>query len=210
MGVLERPTLLKASVLAKTRQKYKKNPDFSFPTLVGRITEFSATRGTPALSMLSLLICEAQDSSEPVVWISATDSVFYPPDFEENGVDLSALPVVWNPDVKSAVRSTEHLLRSNSFGLIIVDLPCHAIIDQGRLGKLARIADNNGVAVVLISQHDRETPFTLGSIISLRVAGKRVESSPETQTCVLSAVKDKQDPPGWQYSEVFHVPDGLC
>ena len=38
----------------------------------------------------------------------------------QNGVDLGALPVVWNPDVKTAIRSVEHLLRSNSFGISAV------------------------------------------------------------------------------------------
>jgi hypothetical protein len=94
--------------------------------------------------------------------------------------------------------------------LIIVDLPYHAIIDQGRLGKIARMADLNNVAVALITQQGEDNPFTLGSIISLRIAGEIIPAGDNACHCVLSSVKDKLDPPGWRYSEVFYVPDGLC
>ena len=204
------PVIKKASALVEDRRRRQTDPTFSFSNLAGRITEFSASRNAPVLSFLSVFICEVQELGEPTVWVSACDSFFYPPDFEDNGVDLAALPVVWNPDVQTAVRSVEHLLRSNAFGLIVVDLPPHAIIDQGRLGKLARMADLNRIAVVLITQHDDKTPFTLGSIISLRVLGRRNQSGAYSYTCTLSAIKDKQDPTGWQYSEGFYVPDGLC
>ncbi len=210
MGVVDKAVIIKASTLVEDRQRRQTDATFSFANLTGRITEFSASRNAPVLSFLSLFICEVQDLGESAVWVSACDSYFYPPDFEDNGVNLAALPVVWNPDVKAAVRSVEHLLRSNAFGLIVVDLPPHAIIDQGRLGKLARMADLNRISVVLITQHEDDTPFTLGSIISLRVSGKRIQSGAHLYRCTLSAIKDKQDPTGWQYSEVFHVPDGLC
>lgn len=209
MGVLEKPSIQKASALLDVRTD-NHQPEFTYSNLAGRITEFTASRNAPVLSFLSLLIHEVQNRNEPVVWVSSTDSIFYPPDFAENGIDVSALPVVWNPTVRSAVRSTEHLLRSNAFGLIIVDLPPHAIIDQGRLGKLARIADLHKIAVVLLTQHEDGTSFTLGSIVSLRVVGRRIPTGEYLYRCVLSAIKDKRDPPGWQCTEVFHAPNGLC
>ena len=207
MGVLEKPVVLKASALVygKTARK----SEFSYANLVGRISEFKASRNAPVLSFLSLLIREAQEKGEPVVWVEAADSIFYPPDFAANGIDLAALPVVWAPDVRRSVRAAEHLLRSNSFGLLVIDLPPHAIIEQGRLGALARMADLNEAAVVLVSQQEDGTSFTLGSIVSLRFMGFRTNQDDSDYMCVIHAEKDKQDVPGWSYTEVFHAPDGM-
>ena len=209
MGVLEKPVILRASALVDTQRNTGWKCEFSYSNLVGRITEFSAPRSAPVLSFLSLLIKEAQTKGEPVVWVETTDSVFYPPDFAANCINLTALPVVWAPEVRGGIRAAEHLLRSNSFGLLVIDLPPHTIIDQGRLGKLARMADLNQIAVVLITGQEDGVSFTLGSIISLRLVGSRMDRDNSTHTCVLSAVKDKRDAPGWRQMEVFHAPDGM-
>ena len=161
------------------------------------------------LSFLSLIIREVQTEGQTAAWVEAADSIFYPPDFAANGIDLAALPVVWVPDVRSGVRAAEHLLRSNSFGLLVIDLPPHTIIDQGRLGKLARMAELNQTAVILITGQEDGVSFTLGSIISLRLAGSRIAQNGAAYTCVISAVKDKKDSPGWQHTEVFYAPDSM-
>jgi recombination protein RecA len=207
MGVLEKPVTLKASALVRDRAA--RSGALTYTNLVGRITEFTASRNVPALSFLSLLIEEAQGREEPVVWVETADSVFYPPDFIANGIDVAALPVVWAPDVRSGVRAAEHLLRSGSFGLLVIDLPPHTIIDQGRLGKIARMADLNETAVVLVTGQEDGTSFTLGSIVSLRLAGSTVHQNDCAHRCTVSAVKDKQDMPGWSRTEVFHAPDGM-
>lgn len=208
MGVLEKPVTVKASTLVHERSARK--VEFSYANLVGRITELSAPRNAPVLSFLSLLIKEVEEKGEPVVWVEAADSVFYPPDFAANGIDLAALPVVWAPDVKGGLRAAEHLLKSGSFGLLVIDLPPHSIIDQGRLGKLARMADLNEVAVVLVTGQEDGVSFTLGSIVSLRFSGSKTCRNSSTYTCSISAVKDKRAVPGWSYVEVFHAPDGMC
>lgn len=210
MNVLDKPAVHKASLLLSDVWRSKTASAFDLTTLTGRVTEFNATQNTPVLSFLSLLIGEAQAKNEPVVWVSANDSIFYPPDFQQNGVDTSVIPVVWCANVRSTVRSTEHLLRSNAFGLIIADLPHHAIIDQGRLGKLSKLADLNSIALILITQHREDTPYTLGSIISLRFTGVRSQIEKDVFTCTLSAIKDKSGKPGWHYSRNFSVPHSLC
>ncbi|MBN1686245.1 MAG: hypothetical protein JW852_06295 [Spirochaetales bacterium] len=207
MGVLEKPVTLKASALVRDRAG--RTGEFTYTNLAGRVTELSAYRNAPALSFLSLLIEEAQAKGEPVVWVEAADSVFYPPDFVANGIDITALPVVWAHDVRGGVRAAEHLLRSGSFGLLVLDLPPHAIIDQGRLGKIARMADLNETAVVLITAQEDGTSFTLGSIVSLRLAGSTTQQGGCAHRCTVSAVKDKRDMPGWSRTEVFHAPDGM-
>lgn len=209
MAVLEKPVVLRASALIDKQKKRTRKCEFSYTNLVGRLTELNGSRNTPVLSFLSLFIREAQVKGEHVVWVEAADSVFYPPDFSVNGIDLNALPVVWVSDVRGGIRAAEHLLRSNSFGLLVIDLPPHTIIDQGRLGKLARMADLNQVAVVLINNQEDRISFTLGSIVSLRLTGSRIDQDGSAYTCVISAVKDKRDAPGWRQMEVFHVPDGM-
>lgn len=209
MGVLEKPVVLKASSLIDKQCERVCTREFSYPNLVGRLIELNGSRNAPILSFLSLIIREVQAKGEAVVWVGAADSVFYPPDFVVNGIDLRALPVVWVPDVKAGIRALEHLLRSNSFGLLVIDLPLHTIIDQGRLGKLARMADVNQATVVFINNQEDGVSFTLGSIISLRLAGMRVDQNSPDYTCVVSAVKDKRDQPGWSRREVFHAPDSM-
>ena len=207
MGVLEKPVTVRASSLVDGKSCRKR--EFSYANFLGRIIEISASRNAPVLSFLSILIREVQTKGEAVVWVETADSIFFPPDFVVNGVDLTALPVVWAPKVKDGVRAVEHLLRSNSFGLLVIDLPPHTIIDQGRLGKLARMADLNQAAVVLITGQEEGTSFTLGSIVSLRFVGARTYEENSTYTCIVSAVKDKRDLPGWSHAEVFHAPDSM-
>ena len=207
MGVLQGSRVIKAtSLLEKPHQNHR---EFTFSNLTGRVTELSASPSTPVLSFISIIIKEAQDRNEPVVWISACDSIFFPPDFEENGIDLSALPVVWAPDLQHAIRASEHVLRSNAFGLVVLDLHPHAIIEQGRLGKLARLADVHEVVFVLITQQNKSVSFSLGSIVSLRFHSYRQRLDKNQYHCVLDACKDKRTAPGWKVSELFYGPDGL-
>ncbi|MAG13481.1 MAG: recombinase A [Spirochaetales bacterium] len=208
MGVLQSSKVVKARALLE--KSHVDLEQFSLGNLVGRITELSAAPSAPVLSFISLIIREAQAHEEPVVWISACESVFFPPDFDANGVDLDALPVVWAPDLKTAVRAAEHVLRSNAFGLVVLDLHPHAIIDQGRLGKLARFADLHRVAFLFIAQQEKAVSFSLGSIISLRFHSYRSALGENAFQCVLEACKDKKTAPGWEFSERFYGPDGLC
>jgi recombination protein RecA len=210
MSVLERPSIQKAVSLLENRSFSHTSPTFTIANLTGRVSELSAPRNVPVLSFVSLLIREVQLTNEPAVWVAVDQSIFFPPDFSANGVDLSALPVVWAPHVRDAVRAVEHLLRSSAFTLVIVDLPPNTIIDQGRLGKLARLADLNDIALVLLNQQDDGRPFTLGSIISLRMFSERKLTGENEFQCVFSAVKDKHHTPGWSITEVFHGPDGMC
>ena len=207
MGVLQGSAVIKAKSLLDNA--HENLDQFSFHNLIGRVTELSASPSTPVLSFISLIIREAQAQEEPVVWISACDSVFFPPDFNQNGIDLNALPVVWAADLKTAVRAAEHVLRSNAFGFVVLDLHPHAIIEQGRLGKLARLADLHQIAFMLIAQQDKSVSFSLGSIVSLRFHSYRKHIGDNTFRCVLEACKDKRTAPGWKFSELFYGPDGL-
>ena len=180
----------------------------SFFALRGRLIEVVVGPGTPALSLISLLLRRAERASEPIAWVSAGSSIFYPPDFSENGVSLSELPVVWTNGREQAFRASEHLLRSGAFGLIIVDLQQPGEMKPGRLGTLNRLAALQRVVVVFLNS--RSAPHhELGSLISLRLMVDLHHAGPNRFVCRVAAVKDKQAPAGWVQEVVFRGTDGL-
>jgi recombination protein RecA len=183
--------------------------EFGYYSLVGRVTELVCVPSSPYLTVMSALVREAQRLREPVVWIATREVMFFPPDMAANGVDLQALPVVWVPTSRAAVRAAEYLMRSNTFGLLVLDLPPQSLIEQGKIGKLARLADLRGSAVVFITKHSRGTQFTLGSMVSLRCEVHRERVEENRYHCVVRVVKDKRRPPGWRHAEECHGPDGL-
>lgn len=94
-----------------------------FEGLVGILAEISEEAPAGAVSFTAEIIAEAQERNEPVAWVAAADSIFFPPDLAERGVDLSALAVV-RPGTGEAdtLTATEWLVRSGSIGLVIVDV----------------------------------------------------------------------------------------
>ena len=208
------PTLGKLPVvravhLGSQRERGDTIADFGYHSLLGRITELVCVPASPYLTVMCNLIREAQLLREPLVWIAPRDVIFFPPDIAANGVDLGALPIVWVPHARAAVRVAEHLLRSGTFGLLVLDLPPHSLIEQGRIGKMARLADLHNSAVVCITKHTKTTAFTLGSMVSLRCEVDRQRVSPNRYHCVVRVLKDRRCALGWSHAEVCHGPDGL-
>lgn len=208
MGVVQHPDIVRAvQLIEHTHQEHSRGV-FSLSTLRGRLTEFICSPASPTYSLISLLLREAQIQKDSVVWISCSGSVFFPPDMKKNGIDLSALPVVWAKNVRSAVRVCEHLLRSNGFGFLVVDLPEQALVEQGRLGKLARLSDLHNTAVLFVTRHNGRALYSLGSMISLRFEASR-ENNKNKFTCKVRAVKEKCRAPGWIDEKTFNGPDGM-
>lgn len=150
----------------------------------GQLIELSG-RAPGKLSAVARLIARAQTEQEPVAWVGLREAAcFYPPDFADAGIDLSALAVVRLAETAGAhgvVRAAELLLRSGAFGLVIVDLmrgvPKGELAWQARLSGLLRRHD---ARAVVLTESEREQP-SLGPLVSLRVeaswregAGKRV------------------------------------
>ncbi len=179
-------------------------------TLSGRLVEVSGGRSSASLTLVFRLVLEAQRRSEPVVWISDRDSVFFPPDAAETGVDLKALAVVWTGRTLDAARAADHLLRSGGFGLVVVDLglrqaslPLHAQM------RLAGLAKKHDCALVCITEKESTHP-SIGSLVSLRADTARTERQGTRYRCEVRILKDKRRGPGWSHAEVCHGPDGLC
>jgi recombination protein RecA len=168
----------------------------------------AAERASASLTLAFRIVLEAQRRGEPAAWIARGDSVFYPPDAADAGIDLAALVVVRAADAPAAARAADHLLRSGGFGLVVLDrgrgarLPIHA------LTRLAGLAKKHDAALLCLTEGDGRDA-SLGSPVSLRVRARRVERGPDGFRCELHVLKDKRRGPGWGHGEVCRGPDGL-
>lgn len=183
------------------------HPGWGLPALRGRLVELSARGASATLTASIDLVIEAQRESEPVVWIMGPDGSFYPPDVADSGVDLAALTVVRVPDVASAVRAAERLLRSGAFGLVVIDLGALAEIPIAHQGRLVTLAQAHDAAVVCITDKTAEAS-SIGSLVSLRAEALRVRSHGGFELS-LRVLKDKRRGPGFQKTRRAKGPAGL-
>jgi recombination protein RecA len=177
--------------------------------LRGRLVELSARGATATLTTAIDLVLEAQHAAEPVAWTTFGNASFYPPDVADSGVDLAALVVVRTTDTTAAARAAERLLRSGSFGLIVLDFGGGGAIElplahQGRLVTLAQAHD---AAVVCITEKPSDVA-SLGSLISLRAEAYRLCDRDCNYDVTLHALKDKRRGPGWSRTLKRRGPSG--
>jgi recombination protein RecA len=178
------------------------------PKLVGRLVEISGAGNTAGLTVACGLVLEAQQRAEPVAWVTLAHSTFFPPDAAEDGVDLDALIVVRVPDAQAAARAADRLLRSNAFGLLILDLGTDAGIPAPLLSRLSGLAMRHRTAVILVTEKDETVP-SLGSLVSVRVAARRQRIARDGFRCRLIVHKDKHAGPAWSHAEDCRGPAGL-
>ncbi len=115
---------------------------WNLSSLAGRLTEVSDSGAARSLMAAASLILQAQQRGEPAAWIGFGNSIFFPPDFAEWGIDLEALPVIRVPDALTASRAADQLPRSGAFGLVVLDLKTQTemrMAVQSRLAALARM-----------------------------------------------------------------------
>jgi recombination protein RecA len=172
------------------------------------LVELSSWGNGAPLTFASGLVLEAQLASEPVAWIAAGESFFYPPDLARCGVDLEALPIVRVADARAAARAADKLVRSGAFGLIVIDLatsasprPC-ALALQSRLSRWLA-----SCRCRLVSPEKLDAP-SLGSLVCC--ARSHAQTDQEGRyACDVEIVKDKRRGPGRSLLEVRHGPAGL-
>lgn len=196
--------------------------------LLGRLTEIT---GPARLTAITPYVREAQQSGHAVAWITTSNSLFYPLDFEKNGIRVENIPIVraytaeqaasdsHNSDAGTpgsrlqaqyestvrAMRAADTLLRTSAFILIVLDLT-NARPKQASLGKLLRLANGNDIAVVALTTGQ---PY-LGSLVSLRI---RAEYVPIGQECGNgNAFPGSADGPrpGMQSSRFFSPKQKVC
>lgn len=202
--LLAHPALMRLQVPEAAQEMA---PVWSCAELAGRLCELSAGRATAALSVAFGLILEAQRAGEPVAWVSATASTFYPPDAAAGGVDLAALVVVRAKGAHSAGRAADVLLRSGAYGLVVLDLPMGAGLPNALQGRLVQLALKHDATVLCLTEKEPDKD-SLGSLISLRgqARRRRVENG---FVCHVNVLKDKRRGPGWRQEDTCCGPDGL-
>ncbi len=177
--------------------------------LAGRLTEISDSGAAPALTAAASLILQAQQRGEPVAWIGFGNSIFFPPDLVEWGIDLDALPVVRVPDALAASRAADQLLRSGAFGLVVLDLKAEARMHMAVQSRLAALARKHHAALLCLTRKKRGAP-SLGPLVSLHGEGRITRTGFSLFDWEIRVVKDKRGAPGWSHTESCRGTDGLC
>ncbi len=190
--------------------------------LAGRLAELSSREGAAGLTLAFSLVLDAQRAGEPVGWLTADESAFFPPDAARGGVDLDALVVVRLPAAGQLLRAAEHLARSGAFGLLVLDLGEAARVPAPMQMRLLGLVREHESAVLFLTRKRRDAA-SLGSLVSLRAEARQEPvARPEPAgdgacrtgvgdfTCTARVLKDKRGGPGWRHVEVCRGPDGLC
>jgi recombination protein RecA len=185
-------------------------PDrWTFTELAGRLVEISSSGAAASLTLAFGLVLEAQRQGECVGWVTSLESFFYPPDVAQRGIDLAALAVVRVPGGESIARAGEKLLRSGSFGLVVLDLGS-ADISMPLQSRMIGLANRHYAALVCLTEKESKA-FSLSSLVSLRVhAEKQRPDEDGLVRCSLRVLKDKRRGPTWIHAEVCRGAVGLC
>jgi recombination protein RecA len=184
-------------------------PRLEHRTLAGRLTELSGVGGAAVLTLTFTVVREIQQRGEPVVWIMSGESLFYPPDVSDSGVDCEAVVVVCVPDAVSIARAAEILARSGAFGLVVLDLGVRAQIPTPLQARLLHAAQRHDMVVLCLTDTHQHL-LSLGSLVSLRLEARRQPLADGQYRCDGLARKDKRYGPGWRYGAAYAPPLGLC
>ena len=206
--------LLEIKGVMVARRLEEKSLEFSrdawnLDALAGRFVELSGSAATAALTVSAGLILEAQRQGEAAAWITERGSTFFPPDFAASGIDLEALPVVRVPDAAKGARAADALLRSGGFALVVLDLAAAQRVPQATQSRLAALAKKHHTALVCITRKESRAP-SLGPLVSIR---GHTHMRRKGFDCFIGEVcigKDRRRGAGWEHSEVFCGPEGLC
>ena len=180
-------------------------------TLTGRLVEIGSGSTGGALTAASLLIRKVQQEGQDAAWISATDSLFFPPDFAANGIDLSRIPIVRTASIAAAAHAAGHLLRSGAFRLIVLDVGKRTDLSLAHQGRLIQLAGTQHAVVLFLTDREcRDDRSSFGSLISLHGIASHAQKDGERFRLSVRVTKDKRRGPGWMWQEVCHGPVGLC
>jgi recombination protein RecA len=186
---------------------------WSLESAAGRLVEIAGAQDSAALTLAAQLVLDAQRAREQAAWILPADASFFAPDLTESGIDLDALVVVRGRDAAAGARAADKLLRSGSFGVVIVDIGPHPRIPTPLLARLASLAQRHHAALVFLTQHAEAAPAgrasSLGSLISLRVRARRQRMTADRFRCWIEVLKDKRRGPTWGYEEVCRGAPGM-
>ncbi len=190
--------------LSPSRSLPLESGTWSFDEVRGRLVQLS---GSAVLTLAVELVADAQESGEPVAWVSV-DSDFYPPDVAASGVDLDSLVVVRVQDAQAAARAVDRLVRSGGFGLVVLDLTADAEVPLASQSRLLALAQRHGAAVVCLTRTPVEAP-SLSPLVSLRAHTDRERATPGGFACTLHPLRDKRRGTGWTFRKYYVGPAGV-
>lgn len=202
------PAIAAALSAVELPQHIQPEERWSLDSLAGHLCELRNPGRAPALTLSTVLLLQAQERGQPVAWIASGPSCFFAPDMAAWGVDLMALPVIQVDGSGEAARAADHLLRSGSFGLLVLDLQSDCDLSIAAQSRLLGLARRHRSALLCLTQPKRGRRNGLGSLVSLRVSGS-VHSDGEGFVCELEALKDKRNGPGWKHRVLCRGAEGL-
>ncbi len=172
------------------------------------ISEISQAYPSGGLTVAISLVAQAIVAGNAVVWVSATESIFYPPDVADQGIDLALIPVIRVQTSYAATKVADWLLRSDAFALVVVDLGEQTVVTDSSLARLQHLVRRSGTGLVFltIKSNDAES---LGSMVTYRgVVSSRVSENGIVHSG-LAIIKDKRRGPGARYEGTYDAPVGL-
>ncbi len=180
------------------KEYYAQNLSWECSSLIGEVIEMPSGSTSCALSFSSDLILSAQILGEPCAWVSASRSTFFPPDFDQRGVDLNALAIVQVDAAKEAAYCAERLLKSGGFGCVVIDLPQASWFPNPLQKRIANYARKERACVLyLIEPIEGEDYERLGSSTTIFASSKRIDKTTHCITlrkkgrvCELKEVKN--------------------
>jgi hypothetical protein len=190
---------------ASTSAQHVCNRTLDLQELQGRLTELSGDKNSAVLTWAFQLVAQAQRQGEPVVWITSTETSFFPPDAHEMGIDVQALVVVRVPTPEDQTRTADYVLRSGSVGLVVLDfhpLPHRKAYRELPLqvqSRLAGLAKKHGTTVLCLTQKTLEAP-SLGSLVSWQAHTRTQRVAAGFYGCA-QVVKDKRRGAGDMYAQ---------
>lgn len=142
----------------------------------GRLVELVGAEGVAARTTTALaVIAHAQAAGEAAVWVQTKGGGLFPPDVAEAGVDLDALIVVHVPVAAGAAglaRAAELLLRSNGFGVVVVDLSAGVPPGDAWPGRLAGLARQHALRLLVLTDKGARRG-SVGPLVAVRVEAIR-------------------------------------
>ncbi len=116
-----------------------------------RLSEITGARSSGRTSLALALLAHTTGAGEVCAVVDAADG-FDPSSAQAAGVVLERVLWVRAPGLREALRSTEHLLEAEGFGLVLLHLAAGASrTAPATWSRLARAAAGSGVTLVVLS-----------------------------------------------------------
>lgn len=199
------------SVAPRGRGALRTPATWGYAEVAGRFVELCARGGSASLTIAADLVRDAQRQREPSAWISPASSSFHVPDLADVGVDLDALAVIRAPDMASALRAADELLRSGAFGILVLDGVESRSLSMAAQVRLANLAQQHDAAFLCLCREP-----VVGSLASLRLQTfhRRCGDPPGEDGYPVfeygfEAVKDRRRGRRWTWSQTCRPPAGM-